>query len=177
MAQGIRVGIIGAGWPGLKHAEGYKAAGGFQLGAVADLIPSRRKTLIHQFAPTAAEHADAGAVLDDDAIEAVSICLPNHLHAPIALRALKADKHVLIETPPTLDGGEARKLAAAAERAGKVLLYAAQRRFGGAEQAAHPAIAQGYAGEPYHAPASWMHAASPPAPGWYGEPREVGRRR
>ena len=54
MAQGIRVGVIGAGWPGVKHAEGYRAAGGFHVAAVADLIPSRRKALIEQ-CPGAAE--------------------------------------------------------------------------------------------------------------------------
>ncbi len=50
MAQAIRVGILGGGWPGARHAEGYRAAGGFQLVAVADLVPSRRKTLMQQFA-------------------------------------------------------------------------------------------------------------------------------
>ena len=58
MAQSIRVGIIGAGWPGAKHAEGYGAAGGFQVAAMADLIPSRRKALIQQ-SPGAIEYADA----------------------------------------------------------------------------------------------------------------------
>src|SRR6266516_4776134 len=64
MAQGIRVGIIGAGWPGTKHVEGYKAAGGYQVAAVADLIPSRRKALLKQ-CPSASEHADAQSVVDD----------------------------------------------------------------------------------------------------------------
>src|SRR3954452_7341397 len=118
MAQGIRIGIIGAGWPGTKHAEGYRAAGGFTVAAVADLIPARRKALIAQ-CPGAAEYADAQAVVDDRSIEAVSLCLPNHLHAPVALAALKAGKHVVCETPPTINAGEAKKLATAAAKAGK----------------------------------------------------------
>ena len=176
MAQGIKVGILGAGWPGLKHAEGYRAAGGFQVTAVADRIPSRRRALVQQFAQSGAtEHADAEAVLEDDAIAAVSICLPNDLHAPVALKALKAGKHVIVETPPTLDAGEAKRLAAAAEKAGKVLLYAAQRRFGGAEQAAHQAIAKGYTGDPYHARASWMRTRGIPAgTGWYTDRARAG---
>ena len=44
----------------------------------------------------------------------------------------------------------------AAAKAGKVLLYACQRRFGGAEQAARLTIDKGYVGEAYHARASWM---------------------
>src|SRR5271168_3150809 len=46
MAQPIRIGIMGAGWPGQKHAEGYKGAGGFEVTAVADLIPSRRRAVV-----------------------------------------------------------------------------------------------------------------------------------
>src|SRR5688572_32927671 len=175
MAQGMKVGILGAGWPGARHAEGYKAAGGFQVAAVADLIPGRRKALIQQF-PGATEYADAQHLVNDRSIEAVSVCLPNHLHAPVALAALKAGKHVLCETPPTLNAGEAKKLAAAAAKAGKVLLYAAQRRFGGAEQAAAQALAKGYAGEVYHARASWMRTRGVPAGtgGWFTDKSKAG---
>ena len=38
MSGTTKVGIIGAGWPGQKHAEGYRGAGGFQIVAVADLM-------------------------------------------------------------------------------------------------------------------------------------------
>ena len=174
MAQGIRAGIVGAGWPGVKHAEGYKAAGGFQIVAVADLIPSRRQALIGQF-PGATEYADAQAVIDDEKVEVVSVCLPNHLHAAVALAALKKGKHVVCETPPAVSAGEAKKMAAAAAKAGKVLLYAAQRRFGGAEQAAAQALAKGYAGTPYHARAAWMRTRGvPTGTGWFTDRSKSG---
>ena len=125
-SQGIRVGIIGAGWPGLRHVEGYKAAGGFQITAVADLIPARRRKLI-ELAGAAREFADGLEVLKDVQVDAVSVCLPNSMHLPIVLAALKAGKHVICETPPVLNAGEAKKLAAAAAKAGKVFLYGFQR--------------------------------------------------
>ena len=174
MAQSIRVGIIGAGWPGRKHAEGYKEAGGFEITAVADLIPSRRKAIVEIF-PTAKEFADAIALLGDPQVDAVSLCVPNDLHAPLALAALKAGRHVICETPPTIDAGEAKKLVAAAAKAGKTLLYAAQRRFGGAEQAALQALAKGYAGETYHARAAWMRTRGLPAgTGWFTDKSRSG---
>ena len=174
MAQGIRVGIVGAGWPGVKHAEGYKAAGGFQVAAVADLIPSRRRALLGQF-PGAVELADAHAVVDDKMIDVVSVCLPNHLHAPVVTAALKSGKHVVCETPPALSGGEARKMAAAAAKAGKVLLFAAQRRFGGAEQAAVQALGKAYAGDVYHTRASWMRTRGiPTGTGWFTDRAKSG---
>lgn len=174
MAQSIRVGIVGAGWPGRKHAEGYKAAGGFTVAAVADLIPSRRKALLQQF-PGAAELADAQAVVEDKTIEVVSICLPNHLHAPVAVAALRAGKHVVCETPPALSAVEARKMAAATAKAGKVLLYAAQRRFGGAELAAAQALGKGYGGDIYHARSSWMRTRGiPTGTGWFTDRAKAG---
>ena len=56
------------------------------------------------------------ALLDDPAVQAVYIPLPNHLHLPWAIKALAAGKHVLIEKPAVLNGEEARSLAAEAEK-------------------------------------------------------------
>ena len=174
MAQAIRMGILGAGWPGLKHAEAYRDTHGFDVSAVADLIPGRRKAIIDLF-PKARQFGQAEELLKDPQVDAVSICLPNDQHLAIGLAALKAGKHVLCETPPTLDAAGARKLANAAAKAGKVLLYAAQRRFGGAEQAVAQAIAKGYIGDPYHARVSWMRTRGVPAgTGWYTDQSKSG---
>ena len=174
MAQATRVGIIGAGWPGIKHAEGYQSAGGFAVTAVADLIPARRRALMQQF-NVAREFAGYEDLLADPEVEAVSVCLPNHLHAPATLAALKAGKHVVCEVPPTLDAAEAKKIAAASAKAGKAVLYAFQRRFGGNEQAAKQAAAKGYAGDVYHARASWTRTRGiPTGTGWYAERAKSG---
>ena len=174
MAQALRTGLLGAGWPGLKHAEGYRGAGGFDITAVADLIPARRKAVL-QDAPKAREFADAQELLKNADVDVVSVCLPNDLHAPLALAAMRAGKHVVCETPPTLNSAEAKKLSSAAAKSGKVLLYAAQRRFGGAEQAARQAIAKSYIGEPYHARVSWMRTRGIPlGTGWYTDRERSG---
>src|SRR5689334_11125301 len=130
MAQATKVGIIGAGWPGRKHAEGYQAAGGFSVVAVADLIPSRRRAVMEQF-KVQREYAEAENLIADKDVEVVSVCLPNHLHLPVMLAALKAGKHLVCETPPTINAAEAKKIAAATAKYGKTVLYAMQRRFGG----------------------------------------------
>lgn len=157
--------ILGAGKIAARHAEGYQAAGGFQLAAVADLIPGRRRALAATFGTAAGtrEVADASELVADANIDAVSICLPNHLHLPAALAALKAGKHVVCETPPALSAVEAKRLASAAAKSGKVLLYAAQARFGANERAARLAIEKGYAGDLHHARAAWMRTRAIPA--------------
>jgi predicted dehydrogenase len=163
----IKVGIIGGGWPGRAHLKGYQAAGGFKVAAVADLIPDRRKAML-ALCPGAREFAEAKELLEDFQIDAVSICLPNDLHAPMTIAALKSGKHVICEKPPALNAKEARQVAAAAGKAGKVVLYSVQRRFGGGELAAKQALDKGYAGEAYHVRAAWTRTRGIPiGTGWF----------
>ncbi len=174
MSQSTKVGIVGGGWPGLAHARGYREAGGFSIVAVADLIPDRRAKLA-EGSPKAQQYADAKELIADKEVEAVSICLPTALHLPIALAALKAKKHVIIETPPGLSVKEAKQLSAAATKAGKVLTYAFQRRFSGAELATKQALEKGYAGDVLHARSSLMRTRGiPVGTGWYSDRAQSG---
>ena len=63
-------------------------------------------------------------VLDDDEVEAVYVPLPNSLHRPLVEAALAAGKHVLCEKPLATTAADAQAMAAAAQRAGRVLLEA-----------------------------------------------------
>jgi predicted dehydrogenase len=142
--------------------------------AVADLIPHRRQALAQEW-PKARQVADAVELIKDRDIDAVSICLPTHLHVETAKSAFRWGKHVVMETPPGLNAKEASQLAAAANKSGKVLAYAFQRRFGGAELAAKQAIDKGYAGEAYHARATWMRTRGIPiGTGWYTDQAKSG---
>jgi predicted dehydrogenase len=174
MAETVRLGIMGAGWPGQQHAKGADAVGGYKIVAVSDLIPARREKLQaeHKIAKV---YADAKEMLADKDIDAVSVCLPTFLHAPLAVAALKAGKHVICEKPPALTAKEAKQIQSAATKAGKVVLYALQRRFGGHEQAAKQAITKGYAGDVYHARAGWMRTRGVPAgTGWFTDKARSG---
>ena len=162
-----RMGIIGAGWPGAAHARGCAEAGGYKVVAVADLIPARRKQIMSEFGATQ-EYADAKELIDDREVDAVAIALPNHLHAPTTIAALRAGKHVVCETPPTTSAKEAKQIQRAAGKSGKVVLYGFQRRFGGPEQASRQAVVKGYAGDVYHARAAWTRPRGVPVgTGWF----------
>jgi predicted dehydrogenase len=174
MSQQTRIGIIGAGWPGAAHARGYQEAGGFKLLAVADLIPARRQKLMADFG-VAKEYASAADLLADRDIDAVSVCLPNHLHAPVAIEAMRAGKHVLCEKPPALSAKEAGQMARTAERNNRVLLFGLQRRYGPHAQAARQAIAKGYAGDVYHARTVWTRTRGiPQGTGWFTQKEKSG---
>ncbi|MBC7782949.1 MAG: Gfo/Idh/MocA family oxidoreductase [Burkholderiales bacterium] len=173
MSQGIRLAVLGAGATGRAHAAGAQAAGGFRLTA-ADLIPDRLTALAKQF-DIANTVADAAAIVNDPAIDAVCICLPTHLHAPIAVAALKAGKHVLIEFPPAPSSRDAKLVARAAEKAGRTVLYSAARRFGAAEQSAKQAIEKGYLGKIYHTRISLLRTRGiPRGTGWYTNREQSG---
>jgi predicted dehydrogenase len=68
-------------------------------------------------------------MLKDPSVEAVDLCLPTHLHAPLAIAALRAGKHVMVEKPMGLDGEECDRMIAEAQQAGKILMAAQVLRF------------------------------------------------
>lgn len=174
MSRKLKVGIAGAGGPGRAHARGFAAAGGFEIAAVADLIPERRREVLADF-PQAREFAGYDDMLAHADLDVVSICLPNALHADATVAALKAGRHVLCETPPTLHAGQLRAIRKAAERSGKVVQFAFYRRFGAAEQAARQAAAKGYIGRSFHVRASWMRTRGiPRGTGWYTDRAQSG---
>lgn len=74
-----------------------------------------------------AEH-DFRRVLDDRAVEAIVLATPHHWHAPIAVRALEADKHLYVEKPASHVFREGRRLVEAATKAGKIVQHGTQMR-------------------------------------------------
>lgn len=182
MSETFRVGILGAGWAGLAHARGYLEAGGYKLESVVDLIPARVAAFRKEF-PSAREAESVEAMIRDPGLEVISICLPTDLHAVYAVKALRAGKHVVVETPPAADLKDMRAMLRAAEKTAeksadkrpRVLLPAFQRHYGAHEAAARQAVEKGFLGTAYHARATWHRPAGIPQgaraatdpTGWY----------
>src|SRR4029453_15552505 len=76
-----------------------------------------------------AGYSDLDALLADPNIDAVDLCLPTDLHESVAVAALRAGKHVLVEKPMALDGASADRMIAEAARAERVLMTAQVLRF------------------------------------------------
>ena len=83
----LRIGVIGAGWPGERHAEGYLATGEAEIVAVSDLEEVRREIFAKTY-HVPRTYADYHDLLADPDVEAVSGALPNFLHAPATIAAL-----------------------------------------------------------------------------------------
>jgi predicted dehydrogenase len=69
-------------------------------------------------------HADVADLLKDPAVGLVDLCVPNDEHAALAIRALEAGKHVLVEKPIALRSSDADAMVAAARSSGKLLMVA-----------------------------------------------------
>lgn len=171
----LRVGVIGAGWPGERHAEGYLAYEDAELVAIADLDDTRRAAFARQY-NVPQTYADYHDLLANPDIEAVSVALPNFLHRPAVIAALEAGKHVLCEKPPAVTLADAQEMQDTAERKGLLLAYALQRRSTPASQALREKLQEGMLGEVYHARSVWTRTWGVPQGlgGWFTDPTRAG---
>jgi predicted dehydrogenase len=126
-----RVALIGCGWAGERHAQGYLRHGATLAWAI-DSREARAAALRADLGAAGAATrvgTDYRAALADPGVDAVDICLPHDLHAPVAIEAAAAGKHILVEKPLAATLAEADAMIAAADRAGVVLMVAENARF------------------------------------------------
>jgi len=129
----ITVAILGAGI-GSAHLEGYLALPErYKVKYICDLDAARAQSIIDDKDGENSSilvNSDIKAVLADDEIDLVDVCLPPHLHHPVSMDALNAGKHVVCEKPLVPSLAEADELIEAAKSAGRVLSPVFQYRFG-----------------------------------------------
>ena len=121
----IRVVILGGGI-GAQHLDAYRSLPQFDVVMLADQDTERLETLANGGITATTDVADA-LVSDVDIID---ICLPPHLHAPVAIDALKAGKHVICEKPLATSLEQIDAIAAAARTAERQVFPVFQYRFG-----------------------------------------------
>lgn len=154
MAEKLKVGIIGVGGIARVHIPGWHESEHTELVAGSDInedILSRwgQEHSIKQLA------TDSMDLINDPEIDIIDICTPNNYHAPLAIAAMNAGKHVLCEKPLAAKPAEILDMIAARDASGKMLMTAQHFRFLGTSQAMKAEIDAGTLGEIYHA-RSWM---------------------
>src|SRR5512134_169313 len=111
----IKVGVVGAG-VGRLHLIGYRAlTSEVNLVALCDANEARLNELADAY-NIPQRYTSFEALFASGEIEAVSICLPNHLHAPVSIAALEAGLHVLCEKPLAETVASGQKIAQAAAK-------------------------------------------------------------
>jgi len=126
-----RIAIIGCGLIGRKRLAALPAGA---FAAACDLELGRAEQLVAS-AKTGYASDDAARIFADPGIDAVIVCTLNAALAPLALAAIRAGKHVLVEKPGAISTAEVDELSAAARAAGVRVRVGFNHRF-------HPALLQ-----------------------------------
>lgn len=153
----MNVAIVGCGLIGRKRAQ---ALGSHRLLICADLVPELARAL-------AADHPDSSATgdvrraIEYPGVEAVIVAASNDALAAVALAAVEAGKHVLVEKPAARTVGELRPLMAAAGRRGAVVKVGFNHRFHPAFQQARRIFDSGELGDVMYIRGRYGHGGRP----------------
>lgn len=181
----MKIAVIGLGFMGAVHLKALANIAKARVVAVVDEDPARLTgdlSGIQGNLGRPGERMDFSAykkytsveeALRDPEIEAVDICLPTHLHAPVTIQALRAGKHVLVEKPMALNGAQADQMLAEAEKAGRVLMVAQVLRFMPQYEALEEVLRSGRLG-PVHSAFFRRRTATPTWAAWEFDPAKNG---
>lgn len=170
----FNVAVIGAGAIGVDHIASFQQHPAARVALLAEVSAERGREAQSRFnIPELV--SDYKVALARDDIDVVSIALPNYLHAAVALDALKAGKHVMVDKPMATNARDAAKLVTEARRRGLLLMVGQNMRFVPEVQTAKALVESGALGEVYHAKTSWCRRAGIPRIGsWFTQTRFAG---
>ena len=170
----VRFGLIGYGLWGQHHAASIVKAPGAELAGIAcgDGASTEAARKAHPDVPI---HSDYRELLARDDIDAVDVVVPNHLHCEVAVAALDAGKHMLLEKPMALSVSECDQIIAAAKRNNRVVTIGHEFRLSTQWGTLKKIIDDGDIGEPLYANVSLFRFPYRPGAGsWRYEPGKVG---
>ncbi len=123
----LNVGVIGLSM-GQDHLLKYSSIKDVKIYAVSDLDEDKLNAFSEKY-NVPYKFTDYHKLLDIKDLDAVSICLPNFLHAPVTIEALNKGKHVLVEKPMAMNSKEAEEMVNKARHKNKILAVAMNYRF------------------------------------------------
>lgn len=190
----LRVAIIGCGAIARRaHLPGFSKPGSAEAGLSASgyQFDGCEDTKIVAVVDTDRQKAEAASrdfnvpevsqnwskVVSGKEVDAVSIALPNYLHAAVAIEAMRRGKHVLVEKPMAISVEDADRMVAESKKAGVVLMAEQTMRFQPANNVAKELVAKGVIGEvrtfrsrhSHPGPQNWSAGSD-----WFFDPQQAG---
>lgn len=138
-------GIVGCGTVSTWHAQSVKAIEGTYLAGVTDVNKNTRDQFAKKYGVRSYDNYEH--MLQQKDIDVVSICTPSGLHAPLAIQAAKAGKHIIVEKPMALNVKEADTMIEACEQNNVKLAVISQLRFSDATTRLKGALDEGLLGK------------------------------
>jgi predicted dehydrogenase len=145
----LNVAIVGCGDISGRHIAAYRHHGArARIAACCDTDRERAQKAAEQAGEDAPQvTTDYLALLADPAIDAVDLCLPHHVHAPMAVAAARAGKHILCEKPLALTVEDCDRMMIAAAEAGVILMHGEPMRTAGNVEMAARMVREGRIGK------------------------------
>jgi predicted dehydrogenase len=151
----VRVAVVGGGNVAqVAHLPAYKQHPDVELVALVEENAVKRRRLAVQYG-FKSDYYDLTKMLKNEEIDAVDICTPNYLHAPMAIAALRAGCHVLCEKPLARNAAEAQRMVDTAKKSKKMLMVAMNNRFRRDVEVLQKFIKRGELGEVQLVKAGW----------------------
>lgn len=172
MDKKVKVGIIGTGNISKEHINAYLKNPEVELYAFCDIDPIRLKFMGEKYGITRL-YTDMNEMLAIDELDAVSVTTWNSQHAPCAIAALNAGKHVLCEKPMSIKNEDAVAMKDAAEKARKVLMLGFVCRHEKGTKILKQYIDNGDFGNVYFSKAVFLRRDGNPG-GWFGDKARSG---
>jgi predicted dehydrogenase len=141
----VRIAVIGAGVIGNVHAWALTDLDTVDLVAIADLDEAKAAALAAKYGVREST-SDVEGLLQRGDIDAVTICTPSGIHADLAVAALNAGKHVVVEKPIDVSLQAADRVIAAEKASGKVVTVITQHRFDKSTEKVTQAVKDGTLG-------------------------------
>ena len=171
----LRIGLVGVGAAAqISHIPAYRKSEDVELAWLCDRDPEKVQRVAQKFGiPNASSRLDD--LLADETLDAIDICTPNFLHAPMAVAALDSGKHVLCERPLARSAAEAAQMSKAAKKADRTLMCSVQHRFRPDAQLLKTFVDKGDLGEVFLAKAGWLRQRTQwDSEEWRGRMKESG---
>ncbi len=175
MSDRVRVGIAGAGAIAqVAHLPAYAGLPRVEIAGLCDEDLAKAKRVGAKYNVRYVTDSFQELAARDD-LDAIDICLPNHLHAPATLAALAHGKHVLCEKPFSRGSSEAAAMVEAARKADRILMSGFNNRFREDANILKRFVSEGELGEVFSVKAGWLR--TPPTqrrPAWQTQKRYAG---
>lgn len=146
-ARQVQVALIGCGGRGSGVIGEFAKLPDVKVAAVCDPDAARLAAVAKKQGPGVSAHSDFRRILDDKSIDAVVVATPDHWHAPAAILAAEAGKHVYVEKPCSHNFREGSLLVQAARRHKRVVQHGTQSRSSDLIAGAIQALRDGLIGE------------------------------
>jgi predicted dehydrogenase len=162
----LGVGVVGTGWVSGEHIKAFEANPHTEVRGIVSRDRARAFAWAkEQGLAHCKPHDRLEGLLEDPAIQVVSICTPHHRHAAQGVAAAKAGKHLMLEKPVALDLAGLRELQAAVRGTRVKTVVSFVLRWNPLFETLKALIADGVVGQLFYAEVDYLHGIGP----WYAQ--------